>query len=449
MVQNLTSMRRLLGKFKGKGNGAVLARGASGVFAVKILGVGVSFGLQLLLARLLGVAQYGTYIYVLAIVNILMIVSLFGLNNSLVRFAAAYRGQNEWGLLRGVFRRSTQVVLLLSLVSGVIGVFVLWCLRNFLDHDQLITFFVAMVLLPFFSLSKLQEIGLRAFKQVIKSNLLLVVIRPAVLALLLVFLWFFLRQPQLSAQAMAVNVIAMVITFALGRRWLANAFPQAASGVCPAYEDKKWLKISGVLLLIDGTYMLLGRIDIIMIGSILGAKGVGVYSVSSRIAGFVTFGLLAANTIVAPLISELYHSKKNKELQRIITLSARGVFIFTFMACVVLVVAGNFILRLFGEKFVLGYVPLLILLSGRLISSLSGPVEYLLVMTRHQKAAGVIVVISALVNIGLNGLLVPLMGITGAAIATAFSMILWNISMLFCVYRKLGINPTVIVRHRK
>ena len=449
MIFKLIFTRQLWRKFQTDRNSAILVRGAIGSFVVKVLGAATAFALHILLARLLGVTQYGIYVYALTCVNILVIISLLGLNNSLVRFVAAYKAQQKWGLLRGIFRRSTQAVVVFSSLISLIGVILVWCLRNHFSHDQLITFYVALVLLPIFSLAKLQEVGLRAIKLVVKSNLLLGVIRPLLLAVILIAFYLCLRQPIFAIQAMTVNLIAIIATFVTGRLWLIKALPHSVREIRPIYADKIWLKVSLPLLLIDGTYMILGRIDIIMVGSILGAKEAGVYAVASRTAAIVTFGLLAANTIVAPLIAELYSTGKHKELQRIITLAARGVFVFTLIACVGLAVASKYILALFGQNFVVGYIPLLILLSGRLVSALSGPVEYLMVMTRHQNMAGLIVVISAAVNITLNALLIPLMGLVGAAIATAFTTTLWNITMLFYVRRKLGINPTIITGQLK
>jgi O-antigen/teichoic acid export membrane protein len=45
---------------------ALLARGAIGSLAVRLASVGLVFGLQVLLARVLGVDEYGRYVYVLA-----------------------------------------------------------------------------------------------------------------------------------------------------------------------------------------------------------------------------------------------------------------------------------------------------------------------------------------------------------------------------------------------
>lgn len=438
-------MKAFLNKLRyNTGHRAILVRGAIGSFVVKIFAVAIAFALHILLARLLGANQYGIYVYTLTCVNIMVILSMLGLNNSLVLLAAAYKAQQKWDMLRGIFRRSTQTVITVSVLIGLIGGIVVWCIRDHISSDQTITFYIALTALPILTLAKLQEVGLRSIKSVIKSGLLLGVIHPLLVAAMVCIFFFCLRRSIFANQVMIVTFIAAVITFSTGRLWVARALPDSVRETRPVYADRIWLKMSLPLLLIDGAYLLLSRVDMIMIGAILGTKEAGIYAAASRIVILVTLGLLAANTIIAPLIAELYSTGNIKDLQRIVILAARGTFVFTLVACVGLGITGKYILALFGQSFIVAFFPLLILLTGRLISTLSGPVEYLMVMTRYQAMAGLIMVISLAVNIAMNSLLIPTMGLTGAAIATAFTTILWNITMLLYVRRKLGINPTII-----
>jgi len=145
-----------------QGHGGALARGAIGAFIIKLVGAGLLFGLHVLLARLIGVRQYGIYVYVLTWINILAVVSQLGLNTSLVRFIAAYRAQGKWGLLRGFLRLSTQWVVVFGLLSSAIGGVVVWVLCGRIGWDEAVTFCVAFILLPILVLVRLREASLRA-----------------------------------------------------------------------------------------------------------------------------------------------------------------------------------------------------------------------------------------------------------------------------------------------
>jgi len=439
-------MRQLWRKLQANGNVAVLARGAIGSFIVKMLGAAIAFGLHILLAQLLGVTQYGIYIYALTWINILVIVSMLGLNTSLVRFVAAYKAQEKWGLLRGIIHRSIQSVVVFSLLISAIGGIVVWFFRNRISQDETVTFCVALILLPVLALVRLREACLRALRCVVQSELLLRVIRPVLLGLIVLGFFFTLRGPLKATYVMAGNVVAVVGAFFIGTVLLRKVLPEPASQAEPVYAQRQWLKVSLPLLLLAGMYLVLNQTDVVMLGVLRGSDEAGIYSVACRIGRLVMFGLIAVNVIIGPMISELYSTGKSQELQQIITLAARWIFAFTLVASIVLVVVGKYVLSLFGQDFVVVYIPLLILLGGYIINALSGSVGLIMTMTGHQNAAGAIVAVSVALNIMLNTLLIPLLGLTGAAISTAFTMALWNITMLAYVQRRLGINSTVITK---
>jgi O-antigen/teichoic acid export membrane protein len=242
---------------------------------------------------------------------------------------------------------------------------------------------------------------------------------------------------------MAGNFTAVVGVLLIGTVLLQKALPKSALETKPAYAHRQWLKVSLPLLLIDGMQILLKRTDIIMIGAILGSDDAGIYSAASRISNFVVFALMAINATLAPMISELYHTGHGRELQRIIMLASRAIFVFTLVVSIILAVSGKFMLSLFGSDFSIAFVPLLILLTGQVVNALAGSVGLIMTMTSHQNQAGAIIAVSTAANIALNALLIPLFGLAGAAISTAFTMALWNIVMLIFVQRRIGINSTI------
>jgi O-antigen/teichoic acid export membrane protein len=437
-------VRKFLERLQGTGHGATLARGAIGAFTVKVTGAGLLFALHVLLAILLGVVQYGIYVYAITWVNILAILCLLGFQTSLVRFIAEYNAKQQWGILRGIIRRSNQTVLGCSILVGIIGSTITLFLKERLSGGLAITFYIAFGLLPIFALCRLQEASLRGLKCVVQSELLLRFIRPVLLALIVAGLFFWTKNSLSAASVMAGNVVAVVGVFLTGTVLLRKALPEPASQAELAYAQRQWLKVSLPLLLIAGMHIILKRTDIIMIGAILGPDDAGIYSAASRISDLVVFGLVAINSILAPMISELYHTGKKQELQRIITIAARAIFVFTLMVSVILAVIGKFLLSLFGLEFIVAFVPLLVLLCGQIVNALTGSVALIMTMTGYQNKAGAIVAISAGINVLLNVLLIPLMGLAGAAISTAFTMVLWNLAMLTFVRRRIGINSSVI-----
>ena len=65
-------------------------------------------------------------------------------------------------------------------------------------------------------------------------------------------------------------------------------------------------------------------------------------------------------------------------------------------------------------------------------------------MTGHQLAALVILAGSLFLSLILNLILIPRLGITGSAIASAVTVSCWNIAMLIYVRRTLGIDASAV-----
>ena len=85
---------------------------------------------------------------------------------------------------------------------------------------------------------------------------------------------------------------------------------------------------------------------------------------------------------------------------------------------------------------------MVILIAGHLVNALAGSVGFLMTMTGHEREAAYNIGVSVTVKLSLNAALIPPFGIEGAATATAFTTVLWNISVFVFVNQRLGINST-------
>ena len=121
--------------------------------------------------------------------------------------------------------------------------------------------------------------------------------------------------------------------------------------------------------------------------------------------------------------------------------SSKLVFWTTTPILIGLIIWGKPVLSIFfGQEFAIAYPALVLLVIGQFVNSISGSTSMFMNMTGHQNAYRNIIVISAIINIGLNLFLIPGIGIYGAAIAAMFSLSFLNIATL--VYTKLKYGKT-------
>jgi O-antigen/teichoic acid export membrane protein len=126
--------------------------------------------------------------------------------------------------------------------------------------------------------------------------------------------------------------------------------------------------------------------------------------------------------VVLPAVADLHARGRRLELQRLVVGSVQGCAAVSIPIAVPLIVAGHFVLRLYGAAFVDAYPVLVVLsiaqLGGAILGALSG---YLLTMTGHEWEASRVIVGTALLNLALTFVLTPTLGGVGAALATALA----------------------------
>ncbi|HUU29728.1 MAG TPA: flippase [archaeon] len=430
---------KLFDRLRGEGLGAELARGAAGSFAVKSAGVLVLLASQVLLTRLLGAEQYGVYRYVISWITVLVVLAKLGLDSVLVRFVAAYNSAGDWRALRGILQRSNRLVILMSVGVSLALAGVVLALGERIDMELRIAFLVGCLLLPVMSLIALREASLQGLKRVVLAQLPSRVLSPLILALAVGAAYLFIAGQFNGTSALWCTLLAYVLSFGASSYWLGRSVSGPVKEARPLYHSRLWLTVGVGMLAVSGQFLIMNRIDILMLGLFAGKSEVGVYAVAARLAWMVTFMLEAVSAIGAPLISELFSKKSMVDLQRLVHRMIGVSALFSAALFGVLAFGGGFLLGIFGPEFTAGYVPLAILAAGQLFNSLTGPLGLLLTMTGHEKKLGALLFLALALNIILNYLLIPGYGMLGAAVATTAVNVLWNTASVVLVYRLLGI----------
>jgi len=143
--------------------------------------------------------------------------------------------------------------------------------------------------------------------------------------------------------------------------------------------------------------------------------------------------------MAGPKFSELFHSNKMDELFHVAKKSAKLIFWSTSPILLGFVVFGEPVLKLaFGTAFGVAYPALVLLAIGQFVHSISGAAGLFMNMTGNQKALRNIMLIAAVLNIGITIILIPSLGICGAAVAAMVSLIAWNITSLIYIKMKFG-----------
>lgn len=161
------------------------------------------------------------------------------------------------------------------------------------------------------------------------------------------------------------------------------------------------------------------RLDLLLVGAFLTSTEAGLYAAVLTIdEALWFFSFIAASVVVGQVADADVPTR-----QRTIEALSRAVITATLFACLAVLVAAPWMLRLFGHDFESGRTALTISLVGVLALALSR------VLATYRAAQGRPAsnlpgsIAGLVVNITLNLLLIPRFGIEGAALATAISFI--------------------------
>ena len=187
-------------------------------------------------------------------------------------------------------------------------------------------------------------------------------------------------------------------------------------------KKSKYYALSALMVII---YL---RIDQVMLGTFFTDKSkVGIYSAAVRIAEIWTFVPLSVITSYKPIViksKEEDETKYKKNLQKLYNIISCICFVFT-LGVIIFGKLGIYIL--YGSNYLSAYIPLVILVFGIWIGTL-GNIHFIwMTCENKEKYSMFYSFCGCIANIILNSILIPKLGILGAAIATLVSQIFSNI----------------------
>ena len=419
-----------------------LYRGSAVFLAISGLGSAMSFGVHLLMARLLGAESYGHFGYATSWMVILLLGCGAGLKPTAVRFVAAYKARGEWGELRGLLRCATGWTIAASAAVTVLWWIALSLCRPRLDELGATLALLALAM-PFVALADVWSAAVRGLGAIARAQYPSSIVQHALMGGALVVVVAGAGAHDGAVAAAIAYLPAAIGTMAAARVFLRRELPGPVPTSPPRRARGEWLQVAGSNMLISLAQAVRVPLIVVIAGASVDAQQLAYYIAAGRLANVASLGLLGISAFASPMISQHFALADFSRLQALARLAARGALAGAVAAALVLVGLGHDLLALFGAGFEAAYVPLLVLLCGELVAAAVGPVGFLMTMTNRELTATWIEGAASAIAIGLALVLIPRLGILGAAIAVAAGSTARNVSMFVAVLRLLGLRSTV------
>ena len=182
--------------------------------------------------------------------------------------------------------------------------------------------------------------------------------------------------------------------------------------------------------------------DTLMLGVFKTSVEVGIYSAARPLAGGIAFPLASLLLIYMPVISRLYGKGMLNEVRRNYLILTKWICLATLPLFLILFLFPEIVLNfLYGPDYILSANVLRILSLGFIVHNFVGPSGSTLVAMGHPRFIMFASLVAAILNIGLNVILIPSFGIVGAAIASASALIILNLIKIWKLHSISRIQP--------
>ncbi len=430
-----------------------LVRSSSAVVAARLAGVLLSIIIQVLIARTLGAADLGTFFVATAISMVLATLLASGYPLMVPKFVARSGSPKGATGLKNFMAFARLSTVRLSVAICFPGALIIWFWPA-LGLSERLVFTIAIFSAPPLAFLRINGALANAMRRFSLGYLPDILVRPLLLLVLIGALVAF--YPDFGLLAVLSGYIAFAFALAawqMGRVGLPQSgdpehkpadmgdIEQAAS---PGQKHQWFIQSLNIM---PGTIfvMVFGDITLLIAGMFLTSADIGIFGVTMRMSLLAAFAIHTVQQIavrdIADAINESAFEKLAQSLKRVNllnTLLAIGGVGFA-------IIFGQLVLSVFGPGFSAGYISLIILMTAQLVRATTGPTLQMIALTGLERASLAAFAAGFLVLVASSALLMPVLGLVGAALAVLLSTSAWSLWLAILLWRRTGINTSIFV----
>ena len=410
-------------------------------FSGKVATVFSGLVINAILARLLTPGELGAYFLTVSLVWTASIVAQLGLHTTVVSLVAESMATHR----QARAKQSIKLSLLLTLVGGLIVGSILafgggkWIADGvFHSHFMSQAMGLVAVWVIIFTFQNLIAEIFRGFHDIRLATIYGGLSTSFLSMLMFGALWFYQGHSdfrEIIILSVVAGLISIIFSSLITGRSL-NQLPSNGNSI----QVKDILRISWPIWITTLAFFVLSQVDLWILG-LFGSHGeVAVYGAAMRLMVVVAMPLVIVNSVVPPIIAEMYAQNNIKILERILRTTATFAGLPAIIVFIVFIFWGDIsMLLIFGDSYTVGSQVLVILSIGQVANVLAGSCGLTLMLTGHQTQVMIITIVSGIGTVVGALLLVRSFAGMGVASAAAVGMIVQNILLVLVTKRKVGV----------
>lgn len=379
-----------------------------------------AFLLNIVVARLLSKDDYGIINYVASWISFFNAFAVLGITSVINK----YYTENE--------KESNEYMctsILMRIISSVISSILICILIFYIDYNDkkilLVTFIQS-----FTFISSVGDIYIQWFRYKREAN------KVAILRLVALFISAIVKLLALivlkNLYLYVVGIVLETLSFSL-LLFIEYKRNYNFNMKVSKEKAKKLLKSSYPFIIASIMTTIYAYTDKIMLQKMMGNEEVAIYSVSVTIAGIIA---TIASALIEGYRVEIFDSKNKDEI--LYKRRLRQIYCILFWMCIsyglFIVFFGKYLLQiLYGTKYLSASPSLSIIVWYTAFSYFGSVNNIYMVAEEKQKWVQVNTLIGSICNIILNLILIPKLGIIGAAVASLITQFVANFIMLYII----------------
>lgn len=418
--------------------GIVINQSAKNI-VVTYLGFGIgAINALFLYTSFLGKTHYGIVAYLLSAGNIMMPLMAFGVHSTLIRFYSKYKDEIE----REKFMTFMLLMpLLLIIPISLIAFFGYDLIASLLIDEENILVKPYLWLIPiiglFMGYFEIFYAWVKVHMKSVFGNFISeVFVRIITTGLLFLVHWNTIDNTTFIygvTIAYGVQMLAMMgYAFYLKKPKLLFVLPK---------NTREIFSYSFFIILAGSVAVFLLDLDKVMIPSYLNITEVAVYSVGIFIATVIAVPSRAMLQIIYPITAKLMGENKMDELDVLYKKSAINLQVFGGLIMLGIFLNINQMYLIIPGDYTGGVNAVFLIGLAKFYDVILGNNNAILLNTKYYRMVLLFGVLLVLLMIGLNMLLIPILGITGSALATLISVLFYNTIKLLFIVKKMDLYP--------
>jgi O-antigen/teichoic acid export membrane protein len=273
------------------------------------------------------------------------------------------------------------------------------------------------------------RVAVPAFLREILTRILLIIVVFA-------FAWHWLNEWQFVMAFIGAYLISFFILVLYTRFVLQFSMAKPLSFLRQGNDTREALQYGGYMLLLTGFTNVHNFLDGIILPAYLGLGALGIYLRPMILGVMIQIPYRAVSLISIPIIREAI---VNNDMQKVKDLNQKiglnlfliGSFLFTL-----LIANTDGIFRIFPPEYAVAKNVLYIIAAGRLLDMAFGLNSEIINYSKYYRYIILFSFIMMAMTIGLDILLIPKLGMEGAALAVSFSLIVFNFLKTVFIWKR-------------